>query len=100
MSKRQRLVACKKHGSQGIGLVCEHIAFAVDRGECVGFFWGDDTDTALPDAWCSECEVRVQKTGGEWEGEAEAHLGAKLLCGRCYDLAKKLNYGDKVNAGG
>lgn len=56
MSKNQRLIACGKHGSQGIGLVCEQIAYAVDSGQRVGFFWDDDTDTARPDAWCSECE--------------------------------------------
>jgi hypothetical protein len=36
------------HGREGIGLVCEHIAVAVDCGERVGFFWSDDTDTARP----------------------------------------------------
>jgi hypothetical protein len=34
----------------GIGLVCEHIVFAVDRGGRVGFYLGDDTDTARPDS--------------------------------------------------
>jgi hypothetical protein len=37
---------CPVHGQQGIGLVCTHIAHAVDGGEKVGFYWGDDTDTA------------------------------------------------------
>lgn len=44
------------HGQQGIGLVCTHVAHAVDRGEKVGFYWGNDTDTARPDAWCAQCE--------------------------------------------
>jgi hypothetical protein len=35
------------HGREGIGLVWEPIAVAVDRGERVGFFWSDDT-TARP----------------------------------------------------
>ena len=30
------------HGQQGIGLVCTHIAHAVDGGEKVGFYWGDE----------------------------------------------------------
>jgi len=49
-------VNCKVHGRKGIGLVCSHIAFAVDRGERVGFYWGDDIDYARPDAWCAQCE--------------------------------------------
>ena len=40
------------HGKQGVGLVCAHIAHAVDQGAKIGFFYGDDTDTARPDAWC------------------------------------------------
>jgi hypothetical protein len=31
-------VTCAHHGRQGIGLVCSHIAHAVDGGEPVGFF--------------------------------------------------------------
>jgi hypothetical protein len=26
--------------------------------------------------------------GGEWVGEAAAQLGAQVLCGSCYDVAK------------
>jgi hypothetical protein len=48
----QSQTQCPVHGREDIGLVCEHIALAVDRGERVGFFWGDDTNTARPDAWC------------------------------------------------
>ena len=39
---------CPKHGDQDIGLVCKHVAFALIRRERVGFYWGDDTDTARP----------------------------------------------------
>ena len=35
-------VVCPVHGRQGIGLACTHIAHAIDSGEAVGFFWGDD----------------------------------------------------------
>jgi hypothetical protein len=55
---------CPVHGREGIGLVCEHIAFAVERGERVGFYRGDDTDTARPDAWCRECEAALRALDG------------------------------------
>ena len=31
---------------------------------------------------------RISELGGEWTGDAETHLKAKLLCGACYDAAK------------
>src|SRR5436309_15449960 len=55
---------CPVHGREGIGLLCGHIAFAVDRGERLGFFWGDDNDTAGPDAWCVECEKKLRGLNG------------------------------------
>ena len=60
-------VNCASHGEQGIGLVCKHIASAVGSGEKVGFFWGDDTDTARPDAWCYECEKLLVALNGPLE---------------------------------
>lgn len=50
---------CAKHGVQGIGLVCTRVAHAIDNGELVGLFCGDDTDTARPDAWCASCENKL-----------------------------------------
>jgi hypothetical protein len=39
--------------------VCTHIAHAIDTGTAVGFFWGDETDTARPDAWCRACKAAL-----------------------------------------
>lgn len=81
-------VNCSAHGEQGIGLVCKHVAVAVDSGARVGFFWGDDTDTARPDAWCSECEKALVALNGrsskKWFLEAEF----KVFCAKCWDQAK------------
>lgn len=81
---------CPIHGPQGIGLVCEHIALAVSRGERVGFFWGPKTDTARPDAWCSECEASSRALGNashdKWFQEAEF----KVFCSSCWDEAKAI----------
>jgi len=59
-----KTVNCPKHGEQWIGLVCKHVAFALIRRERVGFYWGDDTDTARADAWCSECEKALVALNG------------------------------------
>ena len=88
-----REVDCPQHGRQRIGLVCTHIAHAVDSGELVGFFWGDDTDTGRPDAWCWTCEQRLLAVpAGE---STEAWFLAcenKILCVACWDVAKHRLY--------
>ena len=81
-------VDCATHGRQGIGLVCTHVAHAVDRGERVGFYWGDETDTARPDAWCTQCEKALIALGDasaeQWFKDAEF----KIFCASCWDEAK------------
>lgn len=79
---------CPNHGEQGIGLVCTHIAYAIDTGGRVGFYWGDDIDTARPDAWCQECEDALVALDGasseQWFVDAEF----KILCAVCWDEAR------------
>ena len=88
MNQRQPQADCPVHGPQGIGLVCEHIAFAVDRGDKVGFFWGDDTDTARPDAWCSDCERALVALDGASSEQWFKDARFKIFCARCWDEAK------------
>ena len=87
-----KATTCSRHGAQGIGLVCTHVAHAIDSGEQVGFFWGDDTDTARPDAWCVQCERALIALDGasseQWFLEAEF----KILCAACWDEAKERLY--------
>jgi hypothetical protein len=86
-------VACTRHGRQGIGLVCTHIAHAVDSGVRVGFFWGNDTDTARPDAWCHDCEraLRQVPAGATTETWFE-NCEFKVFCAACWDHAKSVLY--------
>lgn len=81
-------IDCGRHGRQGIGLVCIHIAYAVDRGERVGFHWGDDTDTARPDAWCSDCEKALVALNGASSEDWFRAAQFKIFCSRCWDEAK------------
>ena len=79
---------CQVHGDQGIGLVCKHIAHALNRGERTGFFWDDETDTARPDAWCTQCEMALRALNDEsseqWFRDAEF----KIFCALCWDEAR------------
>ena len=87
-------VECQQHGEQETAFVCQHIVEGLRQGRSVGFHWSRDDGSPYPDAWCSECQARVSKTGGEWIGEAADKLGAKILCGKCYEIAKALTFGD------
>ena len=88
MSKTTTNVDCPEHGLQQETFVCQHIVQGLSDGRRVGFFHARDPENPRPDAWCAECNERVRAQGGEWTGDAEAQLGAKLLCGACYDRAK------------
>ena len=87
---KQSQIQCPVHGREGIGLVCEHIVVAVDRGGRVGFFWGDDTDTARPDAWCLACEQGLLALDGASSEQwfRDAHF--KVFCAKCWDEAKRI----------
>ena len=79
---------CSRHGKQGIGLVCRHIALAVDERRKVGFFWSDDEDLARPDAWCAECDrrIRLDPDDPDWFDNADF----KFFCAACWDEAKQI----------
>ncbi len=69
--------------------MCQHIAHAVDRYDPkVGFYFGNEEDTARPDAWCRVCEqALVQLDGKDGDGWFEA-AGFKVFCACCWDKAK------------
>jgi len=83
-------VNCKTHGLQGIGLVCGHIAVAIDHGERIGFYWGDDVDHARPDAWCSQCERALVALDGASSEQWFVTADFKIFCTLCWDQAKRV----------
>ena len=85
---------CPRHGRQGIGLVCTHVAHAMDTGADVGFFWGDDIDTARPDAWCRECEKALVALNGASSEQWFVDAQFKILCAACWDEAKRQFFGN------
>lgn len=94
---KQQLVDCRKHGTQGFGLACSHVAHAIDSGKSVGFFWGDDVDGPRPDAWCYECEQRLLAVApGESTEQWFLECDFKILCVKCWDLAKQRLYENYV----
>ena len=88
---------CPRHGEQGIGLVCTHIAHAIDSpNPVVGFFWGEEDDLARPDAWCLECEGRlIQAKDEDAQSQWFASAEFKILCECCWDEAKEVCSGSR-----
>ena len=85
---------CSIHGEQDETFVCRHIVQSLEDGTPCGFWWSADSDQQRPDAWCTNCDDLVSKTGGEWTEEVLAVAQVTLLCGFCYDSAKKINWGN------
>ena len=94
MTKATTTTHCAEHGMQQETFVCQHIVAGLRDGRQIGFFSAADPENPRPDAWCLDCHGRLQAAGGEWVGEAEARLGAKVLCGACYDRAKAFHWGN------
>jgi hypothetical protein len=88
---RHGTVECGRHGSQPATFVCRHLVQCVRDRQPAGFHTAGNSDAERPDAWCSACEEKVQSTGGEWTDESESFAGVTLLCGQCYDQARRLN---------
>jgi hypothetical protein len=79
-------VECARHGWQGFGIVCVHVARAVDSGERVGFFESPDPEMARPFAWCAACERYLNEHGGD-VGRLAPVAEFKILCAGCWDEA-------------
>jgi hypothetical protein len=90
--EQERFVECSDHGPQPETFVCKHIVETLVDGHPRGFWWSAESSGSRPDAWCSECEHSLRDTGGQWTGDNEELAGVSLLCAKCYDLAKELNF--------
>ena len=91
MSEPVPKVRCEIHGMQDETFVCQHIFESLRSGVPVGFIAAADPDTARPDAWCSACERARVVAGGEWTKELNELLNIRLLCGACYDQARRVS---------
>jgi len=95
MTAPTETMRCDAHGEQQRTRVCQHIVTGLTQKRRVGFWWTQyDPGNPRPDAWCTECEARVRGTGGDWIGDAATHLQPQVLCGECYDLAKRFHSGE------
>ena len=82
-------VTCATHGEQRKTFVCKHIVQTLHDRAPRGFFWADDDGSEC--AWCAECEDRRLAAGGEWTDDLTDDMDIALLCGSCFDAAKRIN---------
>ena len=86
-----RTVTCRTHGEQRRTFVCKHIVQTLHDRTPRGFFWADGEAGEDDCAWCAECEERRAAAGGEWTVELTDEMDIALLCGSCFDTAKRIN---------
>ena len=83
-------VACPVHGDQRRTFVCKHIVESLQDRRPRGFFWAEE-DGEDECVWCAECENRRVAGGGDWSDELTDEMDIALLCGSCFDTAKRIN---------
>jgi hypothetical protein len=89
----RKKIQCQKHGEVGFGMACIHICRAIDGGQQVGFYWGEqDERLARPDAWCADCEEYLAQNKNATAQEVKVVMDFQLLCERCWDEAKSKLY--------
>lgn len=91
MPQPSKIITCDIHGDQEETFVCQHIVYSLVNENRVGFHYPAESDILRPDAWCAECENTRIEAGGDWNDELNERLNVKLLCGKCYDIAKSIN---------
>jgi len=84
-------IDCALHGAQPQTFVCIHIFQALTDGIPRGFCWTPNDPAERPDAWCSTCNRLVADVDGDWE-RVDHEPEIKMLCGKCYDRAKAINF--------
>lgn len=75
--------------------MCHHLAHSTNRGFNIGVDPEYEEDP-FPDAWCDECEEKLEEVGGAWNDEAEAFADIRLLCSDCYVAARLRNQEEEL----
>ena len=84
-------VECGRHGLQQETFVCGHVVRSLRDKRPIGFFYAPDPTNPRPDAWCRDCNDRLNAGGGKWTTELERSADISLICGACYDEVQALN---------
>jgi len=83
-------VECATHGLRAAAFVCVHSMETLSDGHPRGLLWSRDSDGCL-NGYCDACERYLERNGGEWNDETEAHADIKLVCEGCFRRIAALN---------
>jgi hypothetical protein len=84
-----RTVQCS-HGEERAALICQHLLGTLYDEIPRGVLWSRDEDGCI-NAYCSDCDKRLQAAGGEWTEEVEAQLKVKIICEGCFRRIAVIN---------
>ena len=83
-------VQCNEHGESNAAYVCRHLLDGLGIGFNVGID-PDHPDATCPDAWCDDCELRLNDAG-EWTEELLKQADIQLVCVHCYSIIRAKNW--------
>ncbi|MEA9414687.1 DUF6882 domain-containing protein [Flavobacterium sp. PL02] len=92
-SKTEKQIQCKKHGSNRLAFICQHLneidktGFEEAFESEIGMYLGEDDNLS---AWCNKCEETRIKDDG-WNEENIKMAKIKLVCEECYFEIKEKN---------
>ena len=92
MPDDEQMIRCDVHGDQPETFLCQHVVTSLFTSQPVGFWWADDPGNPHPDAWCTACNEVLKEENGEWTKRSESFADLKLLCAKCYEKARELNF--------
>jgi hypothetical protein len=87
-------IFCQTHGTQQrYAIVCQHLFESLDSKKVVGLYLPhEDIPNNEPfEAWCDECEIVLDEEKG-WNDKSESFADFKLVCEKCYDNIRDINF--------
>jgi len=79
-------VTCRTHGERQSAFICRHLNGASNQG----FYRPDEEDKQSLQAWCYQCEVKLQELGG-WPDSQETIDNFQTVCDCCFAKTELLN---------
>ena len=83
-------INCPQHGTQHLAVVCQHTIESLYDSLPRGLWVATDKSGDI-NAYCNECEVYRNRSGGDWPSDCDNILKVKILCLECFALVRKIN---------
>jgi hypothetical protein len=91
-----KFVECGEHGKSRPAFVCKHLVQTLRDQIPRGVIWLRDDDGNV-NSYCDECNMRLERAGGDWNDELEAEAGVKLICEGWFRRVLSINKKTELN---